>query len=157
MLILSKGTRGRQALILFITIFAFLSFTLFYIFNRSENIAFLFFSSFICFFVMNWLYSRLYTIHISNQEIIIKNLYTKKRVIDGRNFEEIRNTNKLCWGIMPLPFPSPPFFVLQLKDGRCYTFIDMSYKAFFTLFTLRMKAYAHKLTEQVKEHLNTHN
>jgi len=151
MYILSKGTKGRQIAILTITIFFSIPIIIFFLFDESEYGRWLFMFSGLFVLTVNVLYSRLYNIRFDARKIIIENLY-KRKAIDENEFEKITTTDKLYLGFIPLPLPSPPYFVLQLKSGKRYTFLDMSYKALFSVSALGTK-YANRRTELIVDYL----
>ena len=150
---LSSYTDYRQLFLLIISILFDLVLGLFYWINSHINL-YLTISIITIQIILNLINSFLYDINISGGKIHVKNLYKKDEIINGSEFSEIKQLNRVYLFVLLF---SPPFYVFKLKNGRKYIFLSNSLKAIFAIFTFGLYSYTDKLNKIVNEKLTSIN
>ncbi|MFT3995163.1 MAG: hypothetical protein QM660_12700 [Dysgonomonas sp.] len=116
---LSKGNKFQQVITMLLTsLFWILSLGMFIIDISVVTIIIFLLVTFIVLGI-NIIQSRCYNISISSSDICLENIY-KNTVISTSLFESITCTKFKF--ILPLFYRSPPFFYINLKDGRKFLF-----------------------------------
>ncbi len=147
---LSNYTDYRQLFVLIITLLFDLGIFLSYLLSNNSNTLYLFI---VCLFVtlfFNLINSVLYNIRIVGKKIFVYSLYKKLEKIEGYEFCEIQNANRFYFFSF---YPSPPFYILKLKNGKKYMFLNNSIKSYFSIFSFGRSLYANKLTDILREQL----
>jgi hypothetical protein len=101
--------------------------------------------------LFNIISSVLYDVSVIDKKLNVSNLYRKGKIFDGEDFVEISNATKFYLIIF---YTSPPFYVVKLKNGEKYMFLNNSIQAYFSVFSFDRSNYASKFTEVVKQKLN---
>ena len=97
---------------------------------------------------LNAKYARLYDVKADGDRVYVSNLY-RALAFPLADFEAVSPVHGRTARLLPFAFSSPPYFCLALKGAGRYVFLDMSYAAFWTLFTGNPDAHAQKIAQRI--------
>ena len=131
--VLGENIKTKQIVIMVFSIL--FSVSIFLVTLNSGNVYYLMiFIVALAFFTgVNWLYSNIYKIRVTDTAIFCCNLYHAK-IFDIAQFDSIVASKKWIPPFILFPFPSPPYFVIKIINDKGYMFMDSSYKSFFSMF-----------------------
>jgi hypothetical protein len=148
MLIVSSGTAVKQAFLWGLSALAG-GFLLLNVAVRPTPIALVLLAAgglFLAF--LNAKYARLYDVKADRDRVYVSNHY-RALAFPLADFEAVSPVHGHMARLLPFAFSSPPYFCLALKDAGRYVFLEMSYAAFWTLFTGNPDAHAQKITQRI--------